>query len=250
MATVSSLHHLKFAHPKEFPKGGREDTQSYSVFHGAFTAQSARNSSSSLFHVINPISASSKHESKWLNCYGTQNKYVSANVWRLDQPVPHAATCTLSANGLEAHFAVAHQTNVLLYTMNCVSGHVTHIELKENYSVPRILSNLTEAFRYFSMPHIFWDSHYTDAKITITIHFSGVKIQTVNMSPRWYLVLLKTPFICTACIAMIIFECGQPKPVSASHLSIVCRTTPKLERADVSIWNTNSCIGNQKWNIY
>lgn len=56
VATVSSLHHLKFTHPKEFSKG-RDDTQSFSVFHGACTGQSARDSNT---YVINPISASSK----------------------------------------------------------------------------------------------------------------------------------------------------------------------------------------------
>lgn len=67
----------------------------------------------------------------------------------LDQPVPHAASCTISENGLDAYFAVANQMNVILYTMNCANGQVTHIELKENYIVPRILTNITEAFRYF-----------------------------------------------------------------------------------------------------
>lgn len=74
--------------------------------------------------------------------------YSSPSIY-LDQPVPHAASCTISENGHEAYFAVAHQTNVVLYTMNCVNGQVAHIELKENYTMPRILSNITEAFRYF-----------------------------------------------------------------------------------------------------
>lgn len=59
VATVSSLHHLKFTHPKEFAKV-RDDIQSYSVFHDACTGQSARDSNTSLFYVISPISASSK----------------------------------------------------------------------------------------------------------------------------------------------------------------------------------------------
>lgn len=63
VATVSSLHHLKFTHPKVFSKG-RDETQSYSVFHGACTGQSARDANISLFYVINPISASSKMKCK------------------------------------------------------------------------------------------------------------------------------------------------------------------------------------------
>lgn len=66
----------------------------------------------------------------------------------LDQPIPHTASCTLSETGHEAYFALAYQANVALYTMNCTSGQVSYIELKESYTVPRILTNLTGAFRY------------------------------------------------------------------------------------------------------
>lgn len=65
----------------------------------------------------------------------------------LDQPIPHTASCTLNEKGHEAYFALAYQSNVVLYTMNCASGQVTYIELKESYTVPRILTNITGAFR-------------------------------------------------------------------------------------------------------
>lgn len=53
----------------------------------------------------------------------------------------------MNESGHEAYFALAYQSNVILYTMSCVTGQVTHIELKENYSMPRMLTNLTGAFR-------------------------------------------------------------------------------------------------------
>lgn len=65
----------------------------------------------------------------------------------LDQPIPHTAACTLSENGQEAYFALAYQSSMILYTMNCFNSQVTFVELKESYIVPRILTNLTGAFR-------------------------------------------------------------------------------------------------------
>lgn len=65
----------------------------------------------------------------------------------LDQPIPHMASCALSENGHEAFFALAFQTSMVLYTMNSGTGHVVSTELKESYIVPRILTNLTGAFR-------------------------------------------------------------------------------------------------------
>lgn len=153
VATVSSLHHLKFTHPKEFSKG-RDETQSFSVFHSACSGQSARDSNTSLFYVINPISASSKENFDSEEILHIPNLTLFFRSIRLDQPVPHAASCTISENELDAYFAVANQTNVILYKMNCVNGNVTHIELKENYTVPRILSNITDAFRYFHSSHL------------------------------------------------------------------------------------------------
>lgn len=59
VATVSSLHRLKFTHPREFSKI-QEETQTYSVFHGACTGLTARESTASFYFIINQISASSK----------------------------------------------------------------------------------------------------------------------------------------------------------------------------------------------
>lgn len=57
------------------------------------------------------------------------------------------ASCALSENGREAFFALAYQSSMMLYTMNCATGQVIQTELKESYIVPRILTNLTGAFR-------------------------------------------------------------------------------------------------------
>lgn len=60
VSTVSSLHLLKFTHPREFSKN-QEEIQSYSVFHGACTGQTVRDPTASLYYVINQVSASSKY---------------------------------------------------------------------------------------------------------------------------------------------------------------------------------------------
>lgn len=51
VATVSSLHHLKFSHPNRIHKSN-DETQAYSVFHDSSTNKSSARDSSSLFHVI------------------------------------------------------------------------------------------------------------------------------------------------------------------------------------------------------
>lgn len=61
VTTVSSLHQLKFTHPREFVKK-QDGTQTYSIFHGVCNGQAVRDGSFSLYHVINQISASSEFE--------------------------------------------------------------------------------------------------------------------------------------------------------------------------------------------
>lgn len=57
VATVSSLHQLKFNRPRERPTSF-EETQSFSIFHAICTGQTSRDAS--LYYVINQLSASSK----------------------------------------------------------------------------------------------------------------------------------------------------------------------------------------------
>lgn len=59
VTTVSSLHQLKFTHPREFVKK-QDETQNFSIFHGACSGQNIRDPTFSLYHVINQVSASSK----------------------------------------------------------------------------------------------------------------------------------------------------------------------------------------------
>lgn len=146
VTTVGSLHQLKFTQPREFTKS-HEETQSFSVFHGVCTGQTARDRTTSLYYVINQVSATSKLKNA-LRMFYSNNKTAS-NIFchNLDQPIPHMASCALSENGREAFFALAFQSSMVLYTMNCSTGQVTSAELKESYNVPRILTNLTGAFR-------------------------------------------------------------------------------------------------------
>lgn len=57
VATVSSVHYLKFSHPNRIQKC-QDETQFYSVFHDACTGQTNRDPS--FFHVINQTNASSE----------------------------------------------------------------------------------------------------------------------------------------------------------------------------------------------
>lgn len=59
VATVSSIHNLKFSHPNRFQKN-QDETQSFSVFHGACTGQTSRDPTASFFHVINQSTAPSE----------------------------------------------------------------------------------------------------------------------------------------------------------------------------------------------
>lgn len=64
-----------------------------------------------------------------------------------DHPIPHTAACWLNENGKEAYFSLAYQTTLMLFTMNCSSGHTVAAELKEQHIMPRIFSNITGALR-------------------------------------------------------------------------------------------------------
>lgn len=65
----------------------------------------------------------------------------------IDHPIPHTAACWLSANGQDAYFSLAYQTNLMLFHMHSGNGQTTSVELKEQYIVPRIFSNITGALR-------------------------------------------------------------------------------------------------------
>ena len=62
--------------------------------------------------------------------------------------MPHAAASFLSSNGEEAYFALACQNQLMLYTMNCTTGHTIGHQLKEHHIMPRLFSNIKGALTY------------------------------------------------------------------------------------------------------
>ncbi|XP_037026302.1 nuclear pore complex protein Nup160 homolog isoform X2 [Bradysia coprophila] len=117
VVTVSSLHRLTFSHPSKLQQ--KIETQSMSILHEA-SANPARDKYT--FHVIGNLTAT-------------------------NHPIPHTAACWLLNGGEEAVFATAYHTTLMLFVMNCESGKTVPMELKQNYIVPRILSNITGALR-------------------------------------------------------------------------------------------------------
>uniref|UniRef100_A0A1B0B1N7 Uncharacterized protein n=1 Tax=Glossina palpalis gambiensis TaxID=67801 RepID=A0A1B0B1N7_9MUSC len=126
VSSVASLHHIVFPHPDTLAEGNNgacaavesNDEESFSIFKES-NAAAARDPSS--FYVIDTQPAGS------------------------DNAVPHAAAAFLAQNGNEAYFALACQSQLALYTMNCATGHTVRHLLKDHYNVPRLFSNLKEA---------------------------------------------------------------------------------------------------------
>uniref|UniRef100_A0A1A9W7W3 Nuclear pore complex protein Nup160 homolog n=1 Tax=Glossina brevipalpis TaxID=37001 RepID=A0A1A9W7W3_9MUSC len=125
VTTVCSLHHIVFPHPDLMAKGNSgagagaldsKDEESFSIFKES-NATVARDPSS--FYVIQSA--------------GSENA------------VPHAAAAFLAPNGIEAYFALACQTQLVLYAMNCATGHTVNHLLKDYNIVPRLFSNLKGA---------------------------------------------------------------------------------------------------------
>uniref|UniRef100_A0A1I8PEF6 Nuclear pore complex protein Nup160 homolog n=1 Tax=Stomoxys calcitrans TaxID=35570 RepID=A0A1I8PEF6_STOCA len=137
VSTVCSLHRISFPHPDSLADGSCSsssysnatgtsnipsvefnDSQSYSIFFDA-SVTAARNPSS--FYVIDTQ-------------FGGSNNHV-----------PHTASSYLSENGEEAYFALSCQNHLMLYTMNCATGHTIGNPLKEHHIMPRIFSNIKGA---------------------------------------------------------------------------------------------------------
>lgn len=55
VATVNSIHKLKFTHPDSLHKSSSDDSQAYSIFHAACSGQGTRDT---VFHVIGHTSSS------------------------------------------------------------------------------------------------------------------------------------------------------------------------------------------------
>jgi nuclear pore complex protein Nup160 len=116
VATISNLHRLQFIHPRR--SIGSNGEQSENSIFATITQESAMDATS---------------------------YYTISNL--LAQNVPHTAACYLSPTSEEAYFAVAHTNHLLLFQMNCFNGHTGCTELKSFQILPRIFSNITDAFR-------------------------------------------------------------------------------------------------------
>lgn len=120
VATVNSLHRLYFRHPDKL--NGSEGSNLYrsrSIFKDA-SAQDAKDPTT--FYTIGQHSSTSNQ-------------------------IPHSACCWLGEDGEQAYFALAHNSSLILYTMNCEDGQTVSAELRQSQMVPRILTNFAGALR-------------------------------------------------------------------------------------------------------
>lgn len=116
VVTISNIHRLQFVHPRR-SIGSKGEQNENSIF-ATVTQESVKEPTS--FYTISNL---------------------------LAQNVPHCASCYLSPTSEDAYFAVAHTNHLLLFQMNCFSGHTGITELKNFQMLPRILSNFTDAIR-------------------------------------------------------------------------------------------------------
>lgn len=116
VVTISNIHKFQFIHPRRTigPNGEQNENSIFT----SITQESAKDPSS--FYNISNL---------------------------LAQNVPHCASCYLSPTSEEAYFAVAHTNHLLLFQMNCFTGHTGFTELKNFQIIPRLFSNLTDAIR-------------------------------------------------------------------------------------------------------
>uniref|UniRef100_W8B7B0 Nuclear pore complex protein Nup160 n=1 Tax=Ceratitis capitata TaxID=7213 RepID=W8B7B0_CERCA len=137
VTTVCSLHHIRFPHPDTLADGVNSKVSSKNIHSTTSGISIDFNDSQSLsiFHEANNASVRSPSSFYVID---TQNAASS--------PVPHAATSFLSPSGDEAYFTLACQSELMLYVMNCENGYTTPQTLKESNIMPRLFSNLKNAF--------------------------------------------------------------------------------------------------------
>lgn len=116
VTTISNIHRFTFVHPRRSIGNNGEQNEN-SIF-SSITQETVKDPSS--FYTISSM---------------------------LAQNVPHAASCYLSPISDDAFFGVAHNNHLLLFQMNCFSGHTSHSELKSFHILPKLFSNITDAFR-------------------------------------------------------------------------------------------------------
>ncbi|KAG5683941.1 hypothetical protein PVAND_013197 [Polypedilum vanderplanki] len=135
VTTISNIHRFQFIHPRRNIGSNGEQNEN-SIFN-SISQESVKDPSS--FYTISNL---------------------------LAQNVPHSAACYLSPTSEDAYFAVAHTNHLLLFQMNCFSGHTGVIELKNFQILPKIFSNFTDAIRGKSNVN---DSNYVTSMVFDTI---------------------------------------------------------------------------------
>ncbi|XP_067639989.1 nuclear pore complex protein Nup160 homolog [Eurosta solidaginis] len=141
VTTVCSLHHIHFPHPDTLADSGANNTN---LQNGASNVQATSGgisidfNESQTFSIFHDANNSFVRDPSSFYVIDTQNAATCA--------VPHAAISFLSPSGGEAYFALACQSELVLYIMNCETGHATSQPLKENNIMPRLFSNLKNAF--------------------------------------------------------------------------------------------------------
>lgn len=135
VTTISNIHRFQFIHPRRNIGSNGEQNEN-SIFN-SISQESVKDPSS--FYTISNL---------------------------LAQNVPHSAACYLSPTSEDAYFAVAHTNHLLLFQMNCFSGHTGVTELKNFQILPKIFSNLTDALRGKSNVN---DSSYVTSMVFDTI---------------------------------------------------------------------------------
>lgn len=135
VATISNIHRFQFVHPRR--NIGANGEQSENSIFSSITQESVKDPTS---------------------------YYTISNL--LAQNVPHCASCYLSLTSEEAYFAVAHTNHLLLFQMNCFTGHTGVTELKNFQIFPKIFSNLTDVIRGKNNVN---DSNYVTSMVFDTV---------------------------------------------------------------------------------
>ncbi|XP_053950472.1 nuclear pore complex protein Nup160 homolog [Anastrepha ludens] len=141
VTTVCSLHHLKFPHPDTFAESSGSNVglqNGSSNVRSSSAGISVDFNESQTFSIFHEANNSSVRDPSSFYVIDTQNAASSS--------VPHAANSFLSFGGDEAYFALACQSELILYVMSCETGATTSQSLKENNIMPRLFSNLKNAF--------------------------------------------------------------------------------------------------------
>lgn len=217
VATVSSIHQLKFSNPLRVHKAN-DETQSFSVFHEAAT-QASRDPSASLFYVIGHAATPRKYRIPFKSNRTSPDEFVCNLVFRSSDTSHgclrfgrHWQRGILCAR-LPKQFDAVHD-EWLQWTNNngrtegelhCAKDSIEFYgrSTVKNSSSNRLVIFFTFGFRYFSV--------------------AKTQRPTVNIRHRSCLASSMIRSTCTDCIETIISECGPHALANAYPSSIVYR---------------------------